>query len=423
MADSAPPSGSRFSKDTSRGLFAIFITVFLDLLSFGMFIPDIQLRGQYLAQQMLGLTRDNTADPRLAVYVAALLAGYSLMQLVFAPILGQLSDRKGRRVVLLTSTMLSCLSYVLYAVAGNFWMLLISRMLVGVAASNLSVAFAYTADITTKEERPKALGLVGAALGLGFIFGPPVGGLLIRFADDATWLLGGTGAVLTLINLAFIFFFLKEPTHKQAPGATNLMKSLNVALQNPAMGVLLLMTFAFNLGFANLQSTFFLLLHDPRSIFNLSELKAKEFGSYIMGMVGLLGALMQAVVFPALSARFKGPTLLRLAFLCLIPSFLLLPFSPLWGGVIAVCALMGFGSGLAQPLLNSMVSRNAPAEIQGSIFGVTQSTGAVARLIGPALSPILFHFAVFWPYVAGAVCFAVGAIMAFFFRPEETADR
>jgi MFS family permease len=390
-----------------------------------MFIPDLQLRGGLLARRFLGLAENSgQSDVRVGLMIGAILGGYSLAQLIAAPWLGRMSDRIGRRRILIVTTAISLVSYVLYAHAEHYGIVMLARVLSGFAAANLGVAFAYVADVTAPQDRAKAFGSLGAALGLGFILGPPLGGWLIARANDSPLLLGYTGAALVVLNLVYIVLLLPEPEVHRADRLP-FLKELGVAFRTPGLALLLAMFFAFNLAFANLQSTFFLLLADSRSVFHLSETGAKENGSYILGLVGVVGALMQGVIVPQLTGRFGEMRMLRIGFFLAAPALALVPFAPLWIPTILVVVAMGVGNGLSQPPLNALVSRMAPRELQGGVFGVTQALGALARLIGPVISNPLFAAKPFYPYLLGGAIMlfpAFAALRVAVPKPEEAAE-
>jgi len=417
-------SDTATSNKPKSALLAILITVFLDLLSFGLFIPDLQLRGEALAAKALNVPLDQAgSSQQIGFMVGLLIAGYSMCQLVSAPLLGRLSDRIGRRPILLGTTVLSLASYLVYANATEFWISLASRLLAGLAAANLGVAFAYVADVTGPQDRAKGLGMVGAALGMGFILGPVIGGLLIRIGNDSPLLLGYVGAALTLVNLAFIYFELPESVQ---PGQTKarapFFEELRIAFSTRSLVLLLCMFFAFNFGFAMLQATFFRLLADSRSIFHLDTAHAKEYGSYILGMVGVSGAVIQGGLLPKFQRRFGEIRLLRFGMILLVPGLALVPYAPLWLPVLLVVVLQGIGSGLSQPSLSSLVSRNAPAQIQGGIFGVTQALGALARLIGPIIGNPLFAENPAYPFLFGACVLLFPTVAAWSVKAPETKD-
>jgi MFS family permease len=390
----------------------IFLTVFLDLLAFGLFIPDLQLRGKELGATGIGL--------------GFLMSSFSVAQLVTAPFLGRLSDRYGRRIVLLISTLLSSISYVNYAVANSIPAVTISRILSGIAAANLAVAFAYVADVTKPEERAKSLGLLGAAFGLGFTLGPPTGSFLLAAAHGQPWLIGIVGGTLSFLNFLYVFLVLPESLKREetelARPQRNGWQNLSIALADPRLAVVLFVFFALSLGFTNLESTYFLLLASPRSVFHLSDDSARFAGGILLTFVGVVAAVTQGVLIGKVNARFGDLRVLRTATFLVVPAIALVPFAPLWAPAILGIVFLGTSNGLANPNVNSLVSRLAPAEIRGAIFGVTQSLGGLARVIGPLVSIPLFGVSPAAPYLLGAGLTLVAATLTLFVRPPANED-
>src|SRR5256885_13605397 len=183
-------------------LLVIFITVFIDLVGFGIVIPVLPF---YAEGTKFGAT------PR---EVGLLFASYSVMQLVFAPVLGRLSDKYGRRPVLLISLLGTSLGFLILGFASTLWMLFLGRIIDGISGGNISTAQAYIADVTTKEDRAKGMGILGAAFGLGFIFGPAIGGILSRWGINVPFLFA---AGLALANAILLYFFLPETVTKDHP--------------------------------------------------------------------------------------------------------------------------------------------------------------------------------------------------------------
>ena len=407
----------RFGLPRPAPLVGIFLTVFLDLLSFGMFIPDLQLRGRDLAAKSLGISLEKAlTDHSTALMVSGILGAFSLAQLISSPVLGRMSDRIGRRRVLLISIGLSVASYFLYAFANDFGILVFARVLAGIAAANLGVAFAYVADVTTPETRAQGLGKVGAALGMGFILGPVAGGLLVKFGHNSPVLLGIVGGGLSVVNFLYVWLLLPESLSEAKQDRASFADELRVAMTTPGLALLLLMFFAYNFGFANLQSTFFLLLADPRSVFHLAEADAKSYGSYLLGAVGLTSALVQGFLVPRVVKRFGEITVLRFSLLILAPALALVPFGPLWIPALLITVGLALGSGLSQPAMTSLISRAAPPQIQGGIFGINQSIGALARLVGPVVAPPLFAMQPTFPYLLGGVAVLFPAFAAWSLR-------
>lgn len=392
-------------------LLAIFLTVFLDLLAFGLILPDIQLRGKELGAQ--------------GWQIGLVIAIYSIAQLLIAPFLGRLSDRIGRRKILLATTLLAGLSFWVYGHATELWMMMVARALGGVAGANLGVAFAYIADVTKPEERSKGLGLVGAAFGLGFILGPPIGALLVRAGDGSPIVLGYVAAILSLLNFVYVLRVLPESRKPGTSGERQpgLVHNFRVAFRTPGLAILLAMFFALNLGFTNLESTFFSLLERPGWIFSLTADEARLKGALILGFVGIVGAFMQGYLIRKLTPRFGEVRLLRFGYLLMVPGLALTPFAPLWVPMLAVVLLLGIGSGVSQPSMSSLISRNAPKEMQGGIFGITQSLGATARVLGPLISNNLFPIQPYYPYLVGAALVLFPAIAAWWLKmPKDVGE-
>lgn len=383
-------------------ILGIFLTVFLDLLSFGMFLPDLQLRVQQLAARHLGLAPDSH-DTRIGIMVGLSLAVFSFAQLLTAPFLGRLSDRIGRRKVLLVTTVLSTISYVVYAHATSLEWIFVARIFGGIGAANLGVAFAYIADVTKPEERAKGLGLIGAAFGLGFVLGPFIGTQLLKLGHDQPLLLGYVAAAMCFVNFLYVWLLLPESLHTQPERESRFFTDLRQAVSTPGLGLMLLMFFVANFAFTNLETTYFQLLADNRSVFHLGERTAKEYGGYVLVLVGIVAAFTQGFLVRRLMPVHGEVSLIRFSYPVLALSFVLIPFAPLWIPALVGVIGLGLANGLAQPSLSSLISRSAPAEVQGGIFGITQALGAFARCIGPLIGNSLFSVQPSYPYLLGAL--------------------
>lgn len=362
----------------------IALTVFIDLLGFGLVIPDIQLRGEKLGAHgaILGLT----------------IAAFSIAQVTTAPFLGRWSDSVGRRNILLITTTMAALSYLFYAHATILGIMVVSRVLGGLGSANLGVAYAYIADVTQPKDRAKAMGMLGAAFGLGFIFGPPAGAALVRIGQGTPTVLGYTSFAICVLNFLYILFLLPESLKKgshegevRSPTLTNFAK----ALATPGLALLLAMFFAVNFGFSNLESTFFRFAEHE---WHLDQLQT----AMVLGEVGVVSAIMQGGVVRLVMPIFGEVNLLRVAYACQVPALFLLPWSHPWIPLLLVTMLMAIGGGLSQPSMASLISRTAPATMQGGIFGVTQSLGGLARILGPFIGNTLFDIRHSLPYTFGA---------------------
>ncbi|MBS1704736.1 MAG: MFS transporter [Armatimonadetes bacterium] len=392
-------------KRTSHGmspLFAVFLTVFVDMLGFGLLIPDLQIRADNLGAA--GWVR------------GAVLAVFSLAQLLAAAPLGRLSDRIGRKRILLITASMSCLSYLVYSQATVLWVMFLSRILCGIGGSNVGVAFALAADVTKPEERAKGLGLVGAAFGLGFIFGPPFGGMLIQVGGGNPLLLGLVAASLCVVNVIVIWKVLPETVSNGASSYRGgIFAPVIQAFQNPALSLLLTMFFVANFAFANLESTFILLSEKE---FHLDELHS----SYILMWVGIVIAIMQGVVLPRFVKKFGEVKLLRLGYLFLAPALFMVPFARPWVPALLVAMFLGIGSGFANPSLSSLISRTAGSDIQGGTFGITQSLGALGRIVAPMVGNFAFDYGHWIPYAIAGTLTAIPLLLAWWVKmPDRPA--
>ena len=362
----------------------IALTVFIDILGFGLVIPDIQLRGEHLGAvgAALGLT----------------IASFSIAQLLTAPFLGRWSDLVGRRKILLVTTTVSACSYLFYAHANWLWVMIAARILGGIGGANVGVAYAYIADVTSPENRGKAMGAIGAAFGMGFIFGPGIGAYLVTLGHGSPIILGYASAALCLVNFLYIYFFLQESLK---PGVQNGAKraatihNFAIAIRSPGLGVLLAMFFATSFGFSNMESTFFRLAEHE---FGLSQILT----AVVLTEVGIVSAIMQGGIIRIVLPMFGEVNLLRIAYFVQVPALALLPWAHPWIPLTIIVVMLGAGAGLSQPSLSSLVSLTAPATMQGGIFGVTQSLGALARTLGPIVGNTLFDLKHWAPYAFGA---------------------
>lgn len=389
-------------------LAAIFITVLLDLLSFGMIIPDIQLRGEKLVKEAAWLQNLPVSQ---GLIIGLTIAVFSITQFLVSPYLGRLSDNVGRRRVLLITTALSTASLVIYAFADQLWVLLLARILQGAAAGNLAVAYAYISDVTETTDRAKAMGSLGAAFGIGFILGPPFGAFLLKVGGGAPMLMGLVAAVLALVNFCFVWFFLPESKPEEEAGTEpmKLVALAKQAFQTPGLGFLLALFFAVNFGFANLESTYFRMAHDE---FRLDEFQT----SLVLVVVGIASALMQGALIPVLTKHFRETVLVRIAFIIQTPTMMLVPFMRPWFPMLTTAAMLGGSSGLAQPNLSSLISKSSPRNIVGGIFGVTNALGALARIIGPMVGNVLYDIKPWAPYIFAGCVLIIPLIGAWFVR-------
>ncbi len=382
-------------------LLVLFLTVFIDLLGFGIVIPLLP----YYARTY-GAT---------GLLAGSVLAVYSLMQFVFAPLWGGLSDRIGRRPVLLVSLTGSVLGYLLFAFTDSLLGLVFSRIVAGIAAANIGTAQAYIADITAPENRAKGMGMIGAAFGLGFIAGPPIGGLLYAVGTEqglpGNRLPGLAAAGLSLAALSLAIFALREshPPRKDAPKRLSRFDRnfwANIG-GNRTLVIALPSLFLIVLAFAGMETT--ATLHG-KDRFNLGP---REIG-YFFGFMGIIVALIQGTLIGRLSGWLGESKLVLIGSLSLMGGFALVPGVHRGGLLYGAAFLIAIGQGLCYPSLNAMVSRAAADTEQGATLGVSSSISALARIFGPLLGGAMYDaYASAGAFYAAALICALAAVLMF----------
>jgi DHA1 family tetracycline resistance protein-like MFS transporter len=360
-------------------LLVIFITIFIDLVGFGIVIPVLPF---YVEGTIFNAT------PRA---VGLLLASYSVMQLIFTPILGRLSDRYGRRPVLLLSIIGTGLGFLIIGFARSLWMLFAGRILDGITGGNISTAQAYIADVTTKENRAKGMGIVGAAFGLGFVFGPAIGGVLSRWGINVPFLFA---AGLAFANATLLYFTLPETVTRDHPArasaTTARWSQLFQALKQARLGLILTIYFLFVVGFSVMTSSF--------AFFTMFRFgyDANNTG-WLFVYVGIIGAIIQGGLIGRLVKRFGESSLIVAGAFLFSLSLLAIPLIGPHSGVLAllvVGGVFGVGNSLATPSLTGLASKSAGAGEQGGVLGVTQSAASLARTVGPLIASALIYSAV-----------------------------
>lgn len=382
-----------------RRILTLFITIFTDLLGFGIVIPILPNLTKELAT-----TSGFVFGPDVAVGVVA--GCFSLMQFLFSPFWGSVSDRVGRRPIILGSILITCVGYVVLGLSHSLLILFLARIISGIGSANISAAQAYIADITSQEERAKRMGLIGAAFGLGFVFGPPLGGML--YSAGGLELVGFSTAGLCLVNFAMAWFMLPESLKEKGSERKKFyqtFKGLNVIWKKDVVGELFMMSFIYIAAFSMMQINAAVLWKDHY------HLKPNEIGN-IFGFIGLCGAVVQGGLIGYFQKKFglRNMLLWGSPFIAVGLSLIPLP-SQFWFYYVQGLAviLLTVGNGFLMPAINAYVSINTPAEDQGKVLGSLQSIGSLARVAGPLLSGVLYSVFYPLPYFAG------GLLMVFVF--------
>ena len=387
----------------------LFLIVLVDLIGFGVIIPLLP----FYAEQF-------RASPAVVTLVMAV---YSLAQLFAAPLWGRLSDRVGRRPVLMVSMAGAALSYLVLGFAHDLWVLFAARAFCGAMAGNISAAFAYVADVTTPENRARGMGMIGAAYGLGFIAGPALGGILAgadpAHADYQTpaWVAGA----LSLAALVLAALLLKESLSAEMRAAAAgrrrqpMHRIVGEVLANPRLAFWIVLSFLVTFVMAGMETTF-------------AMWSERSFGwgpqqnGYLLAFLGLLSAAIQGGLIGPLSRHIgshrlviQGAAVLGLAFLCL-------PFSRHLGVLLVVTAGLAYGFSVVTPALNSLISLEIAAGHQGSVLGLSRSAAILARVVGPAGAGVLFAaLGRDAPYFAAAALMALVFLLAL--RPPAATPR
>ena len=371
-------------------LVVIFVTVFIDLLGFGIIIPLLPFYAESFGASGLAIGLLGTS--------------FSLMQFLFSPIWGRWSDRIGRKPIILVGLMGSCLSYLALALSTSLAMVFVARVIGGIAGANIPTAQAYIADVTTPENRAKGMGMVGAAFGLGFIFGPAIGGLLSHFSPETPmWF----ASALCLANFIAAWFLL--PESRAASAATKglgRMEAFRHALGKPALLLLLSLFFLVTLAFSGFEATF-AIFSEARFGYTSSTI------GFVFAFIGVVLALVQGVLVGKVVKRIGERRLIPLAIAAIAIGIGLIPF--VWNvpTLLGALGILAVGMGFNNPSLTSMVSKVADPDDQGGILGLASSLGSLGRVVGPAWGGYLYDsHGMQAPYVSAAMLMAFAFFVA-----------
>ena len=378
-------------------LLVIFLTVFIDLIGFGICLPLLPKYAERYGAQ--------------GWQIGAAMGVYSLMQLVFAPWWGQLSDRIGRRPVLLVSNFGSIIAYGLFGLSASyigdtgFWILIGSRIFAGICGANLSVASAYIADVTTPEKRSKGMGLIGMAFGLGFILGPVIGSQAFKHFG-----LAGPGAVaagICAINFLLGCFILPETRKKDAAPAIRRPRFAQIrhVLGMKEVGFLIGIYFLGTFAFTAFESTLPLLL-DTKLHYD------EEHVGYVFAFCGIMAAMVQGGGIGRLVKSFGERRLIGASLLVVAVSLVLMPLANSLPTMLAALAVFAIGSGINRAPTMGLISQLSPADEQGTTLGVAQSAGTLARVLGPTVATTLYDLWLPAPYLACATIALLAGLLA-----------
>jgi multidrug resistance protein len=385
----------------------IFLTVFIDLLGFGILIPILPS----FAVKELGV--DEAA-------VGIAIAIYSFVQFLFNPILGKISDKHGRKPVIVFCLFLNAMGYIVFAYTHSYLILLASRVIAGIGGSSIGVAQAYIADVTTREERSKGMGLIGAAFGLGFVFGPLMGGLLSDYGYAVT---GFAAAGFSFLAFVLTFLFLPE--------SLNLMRNkdreetiserrklidfqaIKKILKKPDLAVLILLFFILTFSFANIYGTFALL---GIKVYGFTD---KQNG-FMFGILGITSAIVQGGMIGWINKVMNKKNILIIASILIMIMLALIPFAGSFLGLSIVGIFLSYGTGTFQPTVLSLISEVSSETEQGITMGINQSLSSFARVLGPLWGGFAFEYLGYpFPFLTGAAFTSIIVIISIFYLPKK----
>ena len=383
----------------TRPLLVIFLTIFVNLVGFGIIIPLLPFYAETFG-----------ASP---LVIGLLFAVYSICQLVAAPILGDWSDRYGRRPVLIFSLLGTVVSFVMLAMAHSIALLFAARIVDGLSGGNISTARAYVADVTEPKDRARAYGLIGAAFGMGFIFGPALGGVLAHVSYTAPiWAAAG----LTFVATAMAWLWLPETVHRAAAGTGMPFRSLALMMRRPGLRRMLGIDFIYWFAFAIFQTTFALFVN-RRLGFDVSQT------GYFFAAFGVLGVVVQGGFIRPIVRRLGDKPTFMLGVAC---AGIGLAGAAYAHSVLALSLSLvplAIGMGFGHPTVSSLVSRAGHTDEQGRVQGAAGAMESLGRTLGPVWgTAALQRFGEAMPYLSAAACLTLTLAMILTYTVSEPTE-
>ena len=364
--------------ESKKVLPVLFLVMFLVMVGFGIIIPVLP----FLAEEVGGTPTE----------LGFLMAIYSIMQLIFAPIWGRISDRIGRKPVMIVGIAGLAISFFIMAMAESLWGLFAARIIGGILSSaNMPTAMAYVADITTEEDRGKGMGIIGAATGLGFILGPAIGGVFSDTNLSLPFVIAGISSVVTCILVVFI---LKESLPAEKRTKERKEKTSGNTLKGP-VSIIYFLQLIVTLSLAGLETTFAYFAAKKAGI------DAVQLG-YIFMIMGLGSAIVQGGLVGKMTKKFGEGAVIRIGIIVSAIGFILILFSSnFWTSAIFL-TIFGMGNGVIRPAISAMLTKNQNSGY-GNTTGLLSSFDSFGRIIGPPLGGWLFSVSINLPFISGAI--------------------
>jgi multidrug resistance protein len=388
-------------------LVLIFLSVFIDLLGFGILIP-------ILPSFSIKVLKIDEAQIGIAIAI------YSFVQFIFNPILGKLSDKRGRKPVIVFCLFLNAVGYIIFSFTHSYLLLLTSRVIAGIGGSSISVAQAYIADVTTRENRSKGMGIIGAAFGLGFVFGPLIGGFLANYGFE---IIGFVAAGFSLLASILTIIYLPESL-KQDQLSENIVsqtqrrvlfdfKGMKKILEKPDLAVLIFLFFILTFSFANIYGTFALL---GLKVYGFTD----QQNGYIYGIIGLASAIVQGGMLGWINKIMSNKIILIVASFLIMTMLAMIPYAGTFLGLAIVSIVLSYGTGTFQPTVLSLISEVVTDTEQGITLGLNQSLASLARVLGPLWGGFAFKYLGYpFPFITGAIFTFIIFLLTVFYLPKK----
>ena len=394
-------------KKSSTALILIFLTVFIDLLGFGLLIPILPA---------FGLKVLNIDETSIGIVISA----YSFIQFIFNPIFGRISDKRGRKPVIIFCLLLNAIGYLLFSITNSFILLLLSRIVAGIGGSSISVAQAYIADVTTAENRSKGMGIIGSAFGLGFVFGPLLGGIISEFGYAVVGYVSAGFSFLAFVLTSFLLpesLKIKNESDEVSPVSKRNWKlidiqSFKVVFKKPDLALLISLFFVLTFSFANIYGTFALL---GIQVFHFTD---KQNG-FMFGIIGLTSAIVQGTLIGTVNKFLTKKKIFIVSSFLISITLALIPYAGNFLGLAFVGIFLSIGTGLFQPTILSLISEVTSEKEQGVTLGINQSMSAFARMLGPLWGGFAFEYLGYqFPFLTGAFFTAAIFLVSIFYLPK-----
>lgn len=376
-------------------LFLMAFTIFIDIAGFGLILPLLPFWAEHLGASPTG--------------IGLILTVYALAQFIFTPILGRISDRYGRKPVIVISLLIEALSFALSAVANSFILLLVARFIGGLGASNIGSAQAVVSDTTAPENRARGMGAIGAAIGLGFVVGPAIGGVLAPLGGTLPfWVATG----VALVNAALVVAFLPETRKQHEPQTAGsnghiFLAGWRQAIHNSALARLVLVNLLFTIAFTAMEALFPLFTQQE---FHWGAMQ----NGYIFTYVGIVIVIMQGGLVGQLVKRFGEKRVAIAGMMLLAAGLILLTWSTSLALLLIALAILSIGDGAVTPTISTLLSFASPKDSQGETLGFAQGMAGLGRIVGPLAAGVVFDIGgPGAPFLAGGILVALAALLLF----------